>query len=353
MKILNVYSLSLICYIFFSTSAICQTIEGYVSNANHKNDTLIFKTGDIGKIYYDNEPPILPVKDGKFKLNVDFLYPQMYFLSWKSEQDIVSYYMGAYFFEKSTRSVVVDTSYAKTSIGNKTFAELKNRFIPFMLKGEKARSLDIFMYEKPDEFDKKLYAYISENHDSYVALWYTILKFNEKGYRDLYLKSLSLFSTTIKKSKPYLTLEKEVKSIRIKQGEIFPELNLKTTELTGIKLDIHGAQSKYILVDFWFARCRPCLAQVPKLIELYTAYHSKGLDIIGISTDKTENIELWKKRIIDNKIPWKNYLDENSRESNIEKIISFPTNFLLDENYKVIQKNISLEDLEKLLKEKL
>jgi thiol-disulfide isomerase/thioredoxin len=40
--------------------------------------------------------------------------------------------------------------------------------------------------------------------------------------------------------------------------------------------------AKYILVDFWYSSCPPCIAEVPKLNELYSVLKGRG-DIIFIS----------------------------------------------------------------------
>ena len=86
---------------------------------------------------------------------------------------------------------------------------------------------------------------------------------------------------------------------------------------------------------------------------MFSEYKNKGFNIISISTDRTVDVELWKKRIDENELDWDQYLDENGKEAFTDKIISFPTNFLIDEKGNVIQKNISLEELEILLKENL
>ena len=96
--------------------------------------------------------------------------------------------------------------------------------------------------------------------------------------------------------------------------------------------------------------------------EFFPKTHNKSglptgfIDKIGSKIKKHTirgNYELWKKRIDENELDWDQYLDENGKEAFTDKIISFPTNFLIDEKGNVIQKNISLEELEILLKENL
>ena len=75
--------------------------------------------------------------------------------------------------------------------------------------------------------------------------------------------------------------------------------------------------------------------------------------MVGIATDKTFALPNLQKTIEEFEIPWTIYLDENSKQSDKWTIKVFPTNFLLDENGKIIKKNISQKELEVLLTQNL
>ena len=45
-----------------------------------------------------------------------------------------------------------------------------------------------------------------------------------------------------------------------------------------------GLRGSVVLVDFWTYSCINCLRTLPHLKAWYAAYHSKGLDIIGVHT---------------------------------------------------------------------
>jgi thiol-disulfide isomerase/thioredoxin len=40
------------------------------------------------------------------------------------------------------------------------------------------------------------------------------------------------------------------------------------------------------LVYFWFTGCPPCVRTTPLLVELYSAYHPKGFEIVGVNADR-------------------------------------------------------------------
>ncbi len=313
-------------------------------------DSIFFLPRLIDTIYFQS--PIIKTKisSNKFNLRKRFDYPQMYFLKFLKNDSKIVFGADFCFLDNSTKKIKIDylgISYINTS---NTQKEYKNLFEPFFLQGRKDITIANYFVTNILDFRLKLPGYISKYDNSYVALWYLIMDFNENGYYKGLEEMIDSFSSEMKKEYLWIILKDQVKNIRIKGGCKFPELFLKNKNSQVVQLNI---KSKYTLVDYWFSRCKPCLKQFPKLKEMFSEYKNKGFNIISISTDRTVDVELWKKRIDENELDWDQYLDENGKEAFTDKIISFPTNFLIDEKGNVIQKNISLEELEILLKENL
>lgn len=79
---------------------------------------------------------------------------------------------------------------------------------------------------------------------------------------------------------------------------------------------------------------------------LYNEFHSKGLNIIGVSLD--DNAEAWKKAIEKDKLTWthvsnlQKWKEPIALAYNVEEI---PTTFLLDEKGNIVAKNLHGEEL--------
>ncbi|WP_295212294.1 TlpA disulfide reductase family protein [uncultured Chryseobacterium sp.] len=200
--------------------------------------------------------------------------------------------------------------------------------------------------------DSLLSGYVKENKNSFAALWKLIEKFEGNGYEEIYETIFNNFSPEIKRKKTAETLRLAIKNAgNFRINNSFPASKIKNIKEPGSEFSIPAA--KYTLVDFWFSSCKPCLEQMPFFVDLYSRYHAKGFQIIGIATDQGKYKSSLLKIIGKFNIPWTNYWDVDGKQASEWTITSFPTNYLLDENGKIIAKNIPEKELSVLLEKKL
>jgi peroxiredoxin len=64
-----------------------------------------------------------------------------------------------------------------------------------------------------------------------------------------------------------------------------PDFTLKS--LGGEDVVLSKQKGKVVVVNFWATWCGPCRAEVPHLNAIFEKYRDKGLEIIGISLDRT------------------------------------------------------------------
>lgn len=106
------------------------------------------------------------------------------------------------------------------------------------------------------------------------------------------------------------------------------------------------SKNKYTLVDFWASWCGPCRAEMPNVVKTYDMYHAKGFEVVGVSLDN--NKEAWVKAIGQLKMPWPQMSDikgwgcEGAALYNVKGI---PANVLIDQQGKIVAKNLRGEDL--------
>lgn len=110
-------------------------------------------------------------------------------------------------------------------------------------------------------------------------------------------------------------------------------------------------KGKYLLIDFWASWCVPCREQNPYLVKAYNKFADKGLEIISVSLDK--NKQNWEDAVKQDKLDWIQVCDLKGANSKIDEDFGFltiPTNFLIDKEGKIIDKNLSNERIENVLR---
>jgi len=331
-------------------------INGEVFEKINDNDSIYFINGFIDKKYFEISFIASGIKDKKFNLETRLSYPHMFRVQFKSDRGIIALRGGEYFIDASTHFIKVNSFPSCGEVVGQTSYEYKTSFVPFFFNNNESdctlNNLETILFNRnSSKFDSILLKYVNNNPDSYVALWNLIERFYFSGHSFLAEKTLHSFSKKMKNELLWKQMHSDFTNLRIREGYKFPNLNLKTNKLKEYLL--MRPQAKYTLIDFWFSRCRPCLESLPTLKKLYDTYSLKGFEIIGISTDVTNDISNWDRVIKEKEIKWPQYLDENGIEAQKEFITRFPTTFLLNEEGKIIKKNIPLDELELFLKENI
>lgn len=121
-----------------------------------------------------------------------------------------------------------------------------------------------------------------------------------------------------------------------------------TTDLSGSPQNPGLYRGKYLLLDFWASWCLPCRIDNPKLAKVYSNTSRSKFEILGISNDQQK--ESFQKAIEKDKTLWPQIFEGWSEISKLYAVKSLPQNVLIDTEGHIIAKNISIPELEKLLK---
>ena len=105
---------------------------------------------------------------------------------------------------------------------------------------------------------------------------------------------------------------------------------------TGKEVSMNDLRGKVVVIDFWATWCGPCVAEIPKVKEVYEKYHDQGFEIVGVSLDQPEDkggLDKLRAFCKDREVPWHQYYQGNYWDSEFSTgwgIDAIPAVFLVD-----------------------
>jgi len=132
-------------------------------------------------------------------------------------------------------------------------------------------------------------------------------------------------------------------------GALFHDFKLKDT--SGVELDSRQYRGQYVLVVCWASWCGPCRMQHPELNDLYTKYKGEDFEMIGVSFDK--DLQKWTAAIVHDKLYWKQVVDTSGFDGDLSSyyaIEGIPTSFLIDKEGKIVGSDMTVKEIEKVLR---
>ncbi len=152
----------------------------------------------------------------------------------------------------------------------------------------------------------------------------------------------------------YLKVLKQIEVTKnVDEGGLFTDFTMDDVNGNPVSVMSIVKENQYTLVDFWASWCGPCRAEMPNVVDAYNNYHDKGFEVIGISLD--EDKKAWVAAIEKLQMPWPHQLSDlkgwNCEGAVLYKIQSIPSNLLVDQNGKIVAKNLREEALQNQLAE--
>ena len=133
---------------------------------------------------------------------------------------------------------------------------------------------------------------------------------------------------------------------------VAPDFTLQTPD--GKEVAMYSVKGKLKVIDFWASWCGPCRQENPNMVKLYAEYKDKGLTVISVSLD--EKKDKWLEAIEKDGLTWLHLSDLKGWKSDVVKkynIDAVPTIFVLDENNRIVGKNLRGEKLKAFVAERL
>jgi len=224
---------------------------------------------------------------------------------------------------------LLDENYEQMNLIDKQLDSIPNDNIVYKTLSDKRE----FLQKQKDIIykclaDTALHLLLTYPNSYYPLLSQRCLVYLSKGYlsTNSVRSAFDKIADKVKNSQQGIILNNYLKKRENTEiGKFAPNFN--SPDMNGKPIILSGYRAtNYVLLDFWASWCSPCIKGLPYLKNIYLKYHNKGLEIIGISSDRS--IEDWKSSI------------------NKQQIFIWPQVLYIQEFIKFIQGYINKEDIE-------
>ena len=161
------------------------------------------------------------------------------------------------------------------------------------------------------------------------------------------------------KGKAYWADEENTKKIIENANKMKPTLigkqvpKLLLQDSLGAKIDVDSIDAEYTVLYFYKFDCGHCKKSTPKVVDFYERYKEKGVKVVTICTKFTKDVPgCWKYlKTIPGSGQLLNLCDpyHKTKMMSVFNLNTTPRILVLDENKKIISKNIGAEQLPEVL----
>ncbi len=134
-------------------------------------------------------------------------------------------------------------------------------------------------------------------------------------------------------------------------GKVAPDIRVYDPE--GNPVVLHDVEADYLIVYFWDSECGFCRQATPALKEAYRNLQGEGVKVFSVNTETDR--DKWLRVISDYQLDWIHANDAQNRSGFRDKynIFAIPQFFILDEDKKILAKDIGVEHIEQFIRHKM
>ncbi|MGI6338928.1 MAG: thioredoxin-like domain-containing protein [Bacteroidales bacterium] len=348
------------------------TIRGIISNTSQK--VVYLNKLDVTTSILIDSAKIR--KNGKFSFRIKESKPEFYMLGF-SDSDFITIlakggdkinleFRGENLYsnysvsgsDDSEKLRILDIRLASAKTKLDSLRNLYGNALRENAPDEKLSELDAEYTEVIKELRIKTIGFIIENIHSLSTIKALYQKIDENTYvlfdpRDI--QYLKIVSDTLSKYYPdsrqvqslVQDTRNELDRFYSRQLESIAEntpgivLDPTLEDIYGQRVSLSSLKGKIVLLSFWSARSKECIADNLHLKEVYKTFKEKGFEIYQINIDQNE--EDWKTAVRFDELPWISTRETdpaNPRYAKLYNVRTVPANYLYDRNGIIVAKNI-------------
>jgi thiol-disulfide isomerase/thioredoxin len=132
---------------------------------------------------------------------------------------------------------------------------------------------------------------------------------------------------------------RQIENLARSKPEVKLDPNLK--DINGKRIALSSLKGKVVILTFWSAASKECIAENLQFKEFYKSFKNKGFEIYQINLDANEQV--WKNGVKFDELPWISTREDdplNPENARIFNVNTLPANYIFDRTGTVIASNL-------------
>ncbi|GMQ56339.1 hypothetical protein AN1V17_07320 [Vallitalea sediminicola] len=171
-----------------------------------------------------------------------------------------------------------------------------------------------------------------ENGYMYIIITPDKSKITEKTDEEKQYKDMLVTSEELLKSIEFIEIvTQEQRDKRANESfTVIPQFKAKDTNGNDVDNSIFEGK-KLTMINVWATTCGACVDEMPELQKLYKEMKEKDINVIGIVTDASEELELTKTIIEKTGVEYTNIVPDDSLNEYLKNLTATPTTIFVNE----------------------
>jgi peroxiredoxin len=324
---------------YFSSDEDTLNYNSNVRLIKHENDSIFggsfWIKNDSVDGYYDLEN-IYIINHNQKKITKFFPHKGQ---DWAINGNTISDFLDSYFLKENRLSKYLKDSTTVSILMDTVFQDSKRNAIEFRFKDDLPieKQIKTFFFDGDDNLKSITYSVKFQNEWQYNEWHFSNDKYNSITDNDF----RSEFELLIKdyKIEDYKEPDpKEMEPLAI--GQKAPEFKGFNYQLKD-SISLGQYNKKYVLIDFWYKDCFPCIKAIASLNKIRTEYSKDDLVILGLNPfdNKEENKEKLEEFIEINKMNYPTIFVDNA-VTKAYNVRAYPTFYIIDDDGNIVYSKI-------------